>query len=79
MSVVFLPQVCVCPCVCVCVCAGGNSHPRQEKEGRAQQHSGRDEESCCQEGVARVMTNKCVYVNTSFGLLSFIETAEAAH
>uniref|UniRef100_A0A8C2K3D5 Large ribosomal subunit protein eL36 n=1 Tax=Cyprinus carpio TaxID=7962 RepID=A0A8C2K3D5_CYPCA len=41
---------------------GGNSHPCQEKEGRAQQHSGRHEESCCQEGVTRVKNNKFVCV-----------------
>lgn len=48
----------------VFVYTGGNSHPRQEKEGRAQQHSGRNEESCCQEGVTCIVTNKFVCVIT---------------
>lgn len=39
-----------------CLCSpGGNSHPCQEKEGRAQQHFGCNEKGCCQEGVTCII------------------------
>lgn len=44
---------------------GGNAHPCQEKEGRAQQHSGCNEKGCCQEGVTCIIRQINLYLQIS--------------
>lgn len=74
----------LCYCKYWCLCSsGGNSHPRQEKEGRAQQHSGCNEKGCCQEGVTCIIGQinlylqiySFVHVSYDFGHFCLILTA----